>query len=192
MTFNLFPLASNIKDGIYATRSYIVLLIIAILVLVSYTSISLQVQSFTVYQPSLSVYEELYNQYPSTLVCPCTRFSMSYQSMVNVQVRYHQVCASDFVKNDGWLLYKNGMRGVLSSSDFRVSGIRLFALLQRLCQMSNETIINELDVFNNRQFISAKVLTRSTFQMQISSIINQFQQHVSNRESIRFLLFILF
>ena len=180
VTLNLFPRSTDIHDGIYSTRIFILLLGMGILVLVFYASISLQIRSVTVDQPSLSVYENLYNQYPSTLVCPCTRYSMSYQSIMNVEVRYHQVCTSDVIKDNTWLIYLKRPSGSLPSADFRVSGTRLFILLQSLCQLSNETVINELNVFNSRQFLSAKVVPENTFHMQTSSIIGQFQQQVEN------------
>jgi hypothetical protein len=178
ITFNIFPFVSNIHDAIYSTRLYIILLTIGILILVFYESISIRIENITVSKPTLNEYEQLYAQYSSTLVCPCTNLSVSYSSIMSIQPRYHQVCSSDFVKNDAWLLYANGQGGNLFALDFRIIGIGLFRLLQNLCQVSNKTVTNQLTVFNNRQFVSAQVLINDTFNIQTSTLIRQFQQQV--------------
>jgi hypothetical protein len=151
---------------------------IGVMILIFYESISIRTRSITVHKPSLNEYERLYAQYSSTLVCPCTDLSVSYSSIMSIQPRYHQVCSSDFVKNDAWLLYANGQGGNLFALDFRIIGIGLFRLLQNLCQVSNKTVTNQLTVFNNRQFVSAQVLINDTFNIQTSTLIRQFQQQV--------------
>ncbi|CAF1223849.1 unnamed protein product [Rotaria sp. Silwood1] len=176
LKLNMFPLSSDIADGIYSTRIYILLFIIGILILVFYSSISIRIRINTVYQPSLNKYEQLYTEYPSTLVCPCTRLSVSYSSIIHISPYYHQVCSSDFIKNDGWLLYFQGLTGAFYSSDFRLRGSRIFTILQTLCKLSSETVTNELAVFNDLQFVSGQVLTKNSFDTQTSALIQQFQQ----------------
>ncbi len=178
----MFPFSSNIKDGLYSTRLYILLLIIGVFILVFYASISIQTQSINVHQPSLNEYERLYAQHSSTLVCPCTHLSISHSSIMYVQPRYHQVCSSDFVKDDAWLLYNNGPFGTLFALDFRIVGIGLFTILQTLCQMSTKTVANELAVFNDTEFFSAQVLANDTFNIQTSILIRQLQEQVFDKE----------
>ena len=150
--------------------------------LVFYASISIQLRTITVYQPSLPVYERLYDQHSFTLTCPCTDLSISYQQIMSVQPRYHQVCSSDFIKDNAWLLYFSGLNSVLYTLDFRATGVRLFILLQTLCRMSNEIVKNELNVFHNTQFVSGEVLSKDTFNIQTSGLIRQFQQQVFDSE----------
>ncbi|CAF4239831.1 unnamed protein product, partial [Rotaria sordida] len=78
LTLNMFPLLSDIIDGIYSTRIFILSLIIGVLVLVFYSSLTVYIRINSVYQPSMNEYEQLYKQYSSTLTCPCTRLSVSY------------------------------------------------------------------------------------------------------------------
>jgi hypothetical protein len=99
-----------------------------------------------------------------------------------VQPRYHQVCSSDFVKDDAWLLYNNGPFGTLFALDFRIVGIGLFTILQTLCQMSTKTVANELAVFNDTEFFSAQVLANDTFNIQTSILIRQLQEQVFDKE----------
>jgi len=182
VTLNVFPFIHDANNGLESTRIYVVSLIIGILTLVFYATMSIQIRTVTVYQPSLNKYESLYDIYSSALVCPCTNLSISYGSIMNVQPRYHQVCSSDFVNNDAWLLYYPGQRGDFYSLDFRSMGYALFTLLQTLCIMSNETVTNELTVFNNIQFVSTQVLAKDTFNNQTSALIQQFENQVFSKE----------
>ncbi|CAF4786565.1 unnamed protein product [Rotaria sp. Silwood1] len=147
-----------------------------ILFLVFYSSIAARIRINNVYQPSLNEYERLYTQYSSTLVCPCTHLSVSYSSIMYIKPYYHQVCSSDFIKDNAWLLYFRGLPDNLHALDFRVRGSRIFTTLQTLCKMSNDTVTNELVVFNNLQFVSSQVLTKNTFNTETSALIQQFQQ----------------
>ncbi|CAF4032239.1 unnamed protein product [Adineta steineri] len=176
LTLNMFPYLSDITDGIYSTRVYLLSFVVGITILVFYASISVQIRSITVYQPSLNKYEQLYKQYSRTLVCPCTRLSVSYSSIIDIVPHYHQVCSSDFIKDDAWLLYFTGHFPFLNNFDFRFMGMGWFSLLQTLCRMSNETVTNELLVFNDMQFISSQVVPNDLFDIQASALIHQFQQ----------------
>ncbi|CAF4106479.1 unnamed protein product [Adineta steineri] len=176
LTLNMFPYLSDITDGIYSTRVYLLSFVVGIIILVFYASISVQIRSITVYQPSLNEYERLYKRYSSTLVCPCTNLSISYSSIIDIVPHYHQVCSSDLIKDNIWLLYFSRPPKDLNTFDFRLMGVGWFSLLQTLCRMSNETVINELLVFNDMQFISSQVVPNDLFDIQTSALIRQFQQ----------------
>ncbi|CAF0824433.1 unnamed protein product [Adineta ricciae] len=175
-TLNLFPLLSDETDGLYSTRLYIISYIIGIIVLVFYTSISVQMRSITVHEPSLAEYERLYGKYGRTLICPCRHLSVSYSSIIHLEVEYHQVCSSEFIDDNAWLSYFNMHIGSLYSLDFRTEGSRLFRILQSLCRLSNETVRNQLRVFSEMQFINAHVVSRDTFDIQTSILIDQLRQ----------------
>lgn len=174
----MFPSSSNVKDGVYSTRVYIVSLAIGIIVLVFYASISVQTRRITVYQPSLSDYESLNRRYAPRVVCPCTRLSISYASIMQIEPRYHEVCLSDFINDDTWLLYFRWSSDGVFVFDFRSIGIRFFTILQTLCKMSRETVTNELAVFNDLQFVSTRLLVMNAFKTQTSTLIQHFQQQV--------------
>lgn len=178
-SYNMFPLASQVKDGLYSTRIYILLLVIGMMILVFYASIATHIRTPTLKQPSRNDYEELYKNYPSTLICPCTDISLEYSSIMNISARFHQVCSSDFIKDDMWLRYQKDTSGIFLTFDFRVSGMTFFYILQSLCKMANETLANELAIFDRTRFINAQVLPYETFQTQTSTIIQQFQQQVT-------------
>ncbi|CAF1193178.1 unnamed protein product [Adineta ricciae] len=180
VTLNIFPPSSDIIDDLYSTRVYLVSMAVGLSVLIFYTSISIQTRSITVDKPSLGIYEQLYRRYPATLICPCTYLSIPYSLIIHLQPHYHQVCSSDFVRDDKWFLYFVKSPVLLFASDFRNTGLRLFTLLQTFCVMSNETISNELTGFNYTRLVSGNVLPRNVFDEQTSTIIRQFQQQVHN------------
>ncbi|CAF0972752.1 unnamed protein product, partial [Adineta ricciae] len=175
-TLNLFPLLSDETDGLYSTRLYIISYIIGIIVLVFYTSISVQMRSITVHEPTLTEYEGLYGKYGRTLICPCRHLSVSYSSIIHLEAEYHQVCSSEFIDDNAWFSYFNMTIGFMFSLDFRMEGSRLFHILQTLCGLSNETVRNQLRVFSETQFINAHVVSRDTFDIQTSILIDQLQQ----------------
>ncbi|CAF4698238.1 unnamed protein product, partial [Rotaria sp. Silwood2] len=178
LKLNIFPSSSETIDGIYSTRIYIFLLVNGMLVLFFYSSIIIRIHNNSVDQPSLNEYKQLYKQYASTLVCPCSHFSVYYSSIMYIKPYYHQVCSSDIVQDDRWLLYFNGFDSGLYAFDFRVQGLKKFILLQVLCKMSNETVTNELVTFNNSEFATAQVLNINEFNTQTSILIRRFQQQV--------------
>ncbi|CAF2849745.1 unnamed protein product [Rotaria sp. Silwood2] len=155
-----------------------------ILILIFYSSITVRIRINSVYQPTLNEYEQLYTKYSSTLQYPCTLLSVPYSSIIYIKPYYHQVCSSDLIEDNAWLLYFRGFSGSFHTSDFRLRGLKTFTILQALCEKSNETIKNELAVFNNLQFINARVPTNNTFHIQTLTLIQQFQQQVLDKDKI--------
>lgn len=174
-TLNLFP---TVTDGIYSTRIFLLLLTIGIFILVFYTSIAVRIQTNIINYPTIEQFEELNKKYSSTLVCPCTQLSLSHSSIIHIQPIYHQVCSSDFVNFNKWFDYFNNLGVNFNVWDFRITGPALFTLLEIFCKMSNETVTNELNVFDNTQFVSAQALPRNIFDAQTFQLISQFEQQV--------------
>ena len=78
--------------SVYATRVYVALLAVSMVVLVMYSAISVHTSSVTVRQPSLDTFERLMGSYAATLDCSCTEVSVSHGKMLSVPMpRLHQV-----------------------------------------------------------------------------------------------------
>ena len=177
------------KQKLWATRAYLLLLISVFSMLTIYSSITIHRSSRTVYSPTQEQFESLYQQYTSTLSCPCSQLSVRYSSIIDIQPRFHQLCSSDFIRDDRWLLYFlmipiSGPATTVTffSQDFRNQpGSNFFHLLQTLCNAASATIRDALVVFNDLQFVSNVPLTNSTFQDQMNLLFGQFQQQVSIR-----------
>lgn len=179
---NLFKNTSlDIRHESYSTRLYILLLIIAFVISTIYLAIIQTTQSVTIDNPSVEIFEELYRDYSSTLSCPCEHLSTKYSNLMVIQTEYHQICSSVFLQNQ-WLKYwplkeidpSNTNVSALSGQDFRITGQSFFNLLQIFCQFASETIDNALIVFNSSDFVAAQPLGRNEFNVQTSSLINQF------------------
>lgn len=78
--------------GIVATRYYIVVLLISVIVLAFYSSLSVRVITVAVSNPSRDTFERLHKTYPLTLTCPCSQIAIPQEKMVDISLpRFHQV-----------------------------------------------------------------------------------------------------
>ena len=92
--------------GIYATRVYLVLFVVAVVLLMYYSEHTTRTDTSTVLQPSLATFEKLQNDYPMTLQCSCSQIAVPYAKLLRVSSpRFHQVGEqSDLGKSSSSLL----------------------------------------------------------------------------------------
>ncbi|UJR19114.1 hypothetical protein I4U23_022245 [Adineta vaga] len=177
LTFDLFE-SDEIRLGIISTRVYISLLLIGAVTFSTYTSLATDMYTVMIRSPSFAQYENLEKLYSSTLVCGCSRLSISYNQIIDIQPRYHQVCLSEFV-TDIWLSYFDlGSYARLLTwfpNDFRLSGQIFFSLLQVLCDMADETVSIAIADFNSTDLITMNILSHTDFNVQTATILNQFE-----------------
>ena len=174
-TLNLFSHSSDIQNEIYSTRLYILFLTIGIIILVVYVSISVHIRTMTVFKPSIDQYEQLFARYPSTLICPCSQFSIFHSEIVTIQPYYHQICSKIFIREFLTFYKQVTLPGAVHSFDFRLHFLSWFATLDMLCQATNATLSKQLTAFNQTQFVSSQVLAKDIFQSQMNTLIEQFQ-----------------
>lgn len=79
------------REQIISTRVFINIFIVSLIGLVAYASLSLQLITIRLENPSQSTIERLQSIYPDTLVCPCSQTSIQVKKFVSVNVSYHQV-----------------------------------------------------------------------------------------------------
>ncbi|UJR22357.1 hypothetical protein I4U23_025419 [Adineta vaga] len=48
--------------------------------------------------PSNEICQVLKENYSCTLRCSCTQISIPYEDFINIQMKYHQICSSDFIQ----------------------------------------------------------------------------------------------
>ena len=107
---NLFPSAPpstddhELRSQRISTRLFIFLLILALTILLSYTSLTTVTKTISVHKPSLTEYSQLYSKHSQSLICPCTQISVSYEKFIHVEYTLHQVCNSIYVTDD-WILH---------------------------------------------------------------------------------------
>ncbi len=98
LKYNLFKKESSITQienpyemSIIATRFYLIFLTGGIFILLTFNSLNYVRRSVTVKNPSLSSFEDLYNIYSTTLLCPCEQISIPYKTFLSLKATYHQV-----------------------------------------------------------------------------------------------------
>jgi hypothetical protein len=180
---NLFPSKPPSKDrkivrrNRYTTRIYLILLMIGLIIILIYTSLRRDTITVVVDSPSLSKYEQLYTQYPVTLKCPCTRIAIKYNKFISqIDPQYHQICSSTFVSLK-WIerLQVEGYMISFTRSDFRASAQLQFLTLLKFCNLPRKTVDLSLSTFYQTDFVTASVISRSDFDLQIESLIEQFK-----------------
>lgn len=80
------------RDQIVASKVYLVLLLICMLVLINYTAFSQQTINEKVENTSFTEYKRLSSMYSNTLSCSCSQIAVSLGSFISINVKFHQVC----------------------------------------------------------------------------------------------------
>ena len=184
-TFNLFP-SDNKEDieeekvGIISTRLYLLFILIGLIILGIYTSLVERTYTYTSPFPSIIEYKRLRSIHSSTLVCSCSRFSMSYGRIMSISPRYHPICSSEFIEKS-WFSYFDLTETNLNTTffmgrDFRISGLAFFNIMRYLCQTANETIENGIRSFYSRRLVTVNVLPTKQFNDQTKIRLKQFEQ----------------
>lgn len=97
---NIFPLwvfgnkvnrTGAIRLGQWATRLYILLLVIILAIMIFYISLRPQVLTKTFKKPSFNVYTHLVRDHEDTLQCFCSSISSSLDRFVQIQPEFHEV-----------------------------------------------------------------------------------------------------
>ncbi|CAF1468531.1 unnamed protein product [Adineta steineri] len=173
---------TNIYREQLLTRFFIVLIIVSSIGVGFYVFLIKQNQLITTTHPSLTTYQQLYNDHPTTLQCPCSNISVPYEAFLNVTFTLHQVCSSDLI-SPAWLHYLVLFDPTLlsewpfdswSTRDFRIMGASYFQLLAAFCSMAKINIDDAQRVFNNTKFINDRVLAPSFFLQKTQAIIDSF------------------
>ena len=87
----------------WTTRVYLLVLLCAIVILTTFTSITETTKTIVIHRPTSLNFEQLYVKHSSTLYCPCTRISIPYKNFVRVNTVLHPICSSDSFVSDDWI-----------------------------------------------------------------------------------------
>ena len=150
----------TLREQLLATRLNLIGLTAALLVLVSVRTFSPQTTAVVVQSPSLAQFEQLINQHPSTLSCPCSQVIVPYRTFLSFSPQYHQVCSSDFISS-AWI---SGLFSLNTSRylplDFRNGASSQFQVLAALCSFTANSVSNALTEFGAQQLITSHAMSR--------------------------------
>jgi len=146
-------------------RLHFILVVTILYVLYLYSVFSPHTTTVEIKKPSLSMYKDLVVQSYDSLECLCAHISIKYESFLNIEPRFHEVCSSDFV-SDQWITYLYGNIPPVyqfSPTDFLYSASGQFQLLASFCQLSQETVNNSLSQLGVSDFINTELLSSTLF-----------------------------
>ncbi|CAF1468291.1 unnamed protein product [Adineta ricciae] len=180
---NIFPLRTfeNHIDrrrakrlGQLATRLYIILLIISLVIATFYTIIEPRTLIKTFDKPSLDLYNELLLDHNGSVQCPCSTIATTYQKYVVIEPVFHQICSNSFAV-DQW---RENITASLVLSNYDVRDYRRFLsahlqFLIGLCDLSMKSVTDSISQFLSSLFITTELQSPTIFQAQIHSLINK-------------------
>ncbi|CAF1125518.1 unnamed protein product [Adineta steineri] len=165
------------RSNIIATRVFLIVLIITLIIFILAFQLSYQTTIVTISNPTQEQFENL----PFTAYCPCSHISISYNQFTSINVRFHQVCSSDFI-SDRWIqsIFTGSNTTYFYITDFRTYGSAAFQALASFCRLSKTNAFQSITLFNQLSLISPEILTQPVFQSQIDASIKQFQLTTPN------------
>ena len=163
-----------LRNQILATRVYLPLLFVSLLILILFTLLTQKTVSVTVPSPSLATYKRLQAVYLDKLSCPCRQIAITREDFLSIIPAYHQVCSSELVSSK-WIASLFSSDTVrLTPLDFRLTAAAQFRLLAIFCWISQQTITDNYYEFIKGQFASARVLSPNSFSEEADALINKF------------------
>jgi hypothetical protein len=164
-----------------ATRLYILLFLISVTTLISYTLFTNEIYQETILQPTEDQFNRLQQMYPNTLSCPCNVISVPYNTFIEIEPFYHQVCSSDMV-SQRWINYYNSYKLYLTTSplEFRANAGSQFQILATLCDQAQQKVNDSLQLFLQKQVVSSQIIPQDLFASQINESIEEWKSNTLN------------
>jgi hypothetical protein len=174
---------SQIRYQRQATRLYIILLALSLIIFTLYVFLTPQRQVETVNNPTAANFSDLQSRYNSSLLCTCSNIYVPYNVFLTIEPHYHQICSSDLVSKT-WLnnlglysqlpqIFTRGSGGKVLYYAF--NGVSQFLLLKVLCSQSNQTINNSLQEFLNRKLVTTQAISKNLFELQATTLIEDWK-----------------
>lgn len=164
--------ASQLRIALISTRIYIILLALITLNLITYTSLIVQTQTVTISKPSQTVHTTLQEKYRNSLSCPCGNIAIDYTDLVDISIKYHPVCESQFI-SDAWIhqLFISNTKNILPN-DIRVIASSHFQLLATLCSTAKRSVRNAVNDFFSKILLTKYLLSSTSLNIQIQEEIS--------------------
>ncbi|CAF1007772.1 unnamed protein product [Adineta steineri] len=179
--------AVSIEQQCLATRVYILLLIISLVILVIYTSLTYYLSTFTITNPSFEQYQQLQQRYGSDAVsCPCSRSSITYSAFIKLECDFHPVCTSHFI-SDSYLqelfeLYNDLDTAYASSNAYTLQGTIFthFQTLLALCNLAKDFITDAQQQYLASSVVSTYISDSDLFETETNASLVNFRTTLPN------------
>jgi len=168
-----------------ATRAYIALLSLTILILVTYTSLIYHNNQITENISSLDSLIHFQNLHNDTFIdCPCTKLSIVQSAFYQMEPVFHDVCSSDFVNNQWIYLLFDYYRYLppLPTNAFTFSGTAFtyFQAMSLMCHLAIQAVIDAQDLFLATSVVTSQMPNFHLFDSNTNSTLDDFQSTLSN------------
>ncbi|CAF1007699.1 unnamed protein product [Adineta steineri] len=178
--------AVSIEQQCLATRGYILLLIISLIILVIYTSLTYYLNTFTITNPSLQQYQQVQRQYGLAAVsCSCSRSSIPYSKFIELECDFHPVCTSHFI-SDSYLqelfeLYNDLDTTYASSNAYTLQGTIFthFQTLLALCNLAKDFVSDAQQQYLASSVISTYISDVDLFETETNASLANFRTTMS-------------
>ncbi len=161
--------------GRLATLLYFILVFISLCPIILLSDFSSQTINEIISDPSIEQYQELEKEYSSTLICPCTHISIPYEDFFKIEVKYHQICSSDFVQ-PWWYESFLSLNTAERKFDFLTFAPSYFQTLSAFCDIAKITINDAIQRFSATNFVNSQLLSNNSFILRVKSLNNTFSQ----------------
>ena len=131
-------------------------------------------KTFTVPNPSLDQYKQLYARYPSTLACPCRQVSIQYKTFVRMNYTLHEVCTSVYVTREWIAFIALAVDEFDNASNPLSIALNTFRTLSSLCASIESLVSVNLLQFDSGTYFSDGVTPANAFTSQSEERIKQF------------------
>jgi hypothetical protein len=174
---------SQIRYQRLATRLYIVLLGLSLVIITLCLALIPQTYVKTIEDPTQAKFSHYHSLYPSSFQCACSSISIPYNVFLTIEPIYHQMCSSDIVSS-AWLSFLEIIlyisRHVDDRHDYSQWAGSQFILLKNLCNEAEQTITNSLEQFLNQTFITSQVISEEIFEKQANVLIQEWKTFTNN------------
>ncbi|CAF3918964.1 unnamed protein product, partial [Rotaria sp. Silwood1] len=166
----------NFSDQLLTTRVFIVTLLLALIMVLSFTAVIPQIRAITVDSPSVSDFENIANRYPNTFTCRCSQISFPYKEFFSFNPQFHQVCSSDLISEE-WI---SSLFNVTTSNyyplDFRLMASAQFQVLSAVCRIVRNIVSDAVNEFSATIFVSPRAVSRTVFDTYTDTLVDQFNK----------------
>ncbi|CAF4838349.1 unnamed protein product [Rotaria sp. Silwood1] len=148
--------------------------------LIGYTLVKGQTQTITIQNPTRTIYEDLFNKYPTILQCQCSQIAISYKSFLSISPKYHAICSSIYIQ-DQWIeLIFNSNTSYFLPIDFCSLASNHFQLLAIFYSFVQRKVHDAIEDFLLDTFLSPQVLSEVSLDQQSHAVSSFLRMSTAN------------
>ena len=158
------------------TRLYILIMCAAMIMLISYTTVTVNSKTYTLIQPSQAAYRELLSMYSDSVRCSCRNVAVANEKFLSIKWNLHQICQSKFISPSFYLQVSTVEQQTLRyhKFDFMWHSLSYFHRLQNLCSLADLWLVNEYKYFASQLFVNTQLIAPASFDIQAKQLLESF------------------